>query len=285
MEKMERKRVIQAGHVLAILFIALLLVGARGFLSTHPVLAGLLLVAFAPAYYFAARITGYRQFLYPAVLLTVLAYHLLLHGAVLVLAGQPLAALVPMAAIYLAAVSGLPRRIEGAAETLYGSNELLITVFALWILLRVPWFYAHAPLSTSVALAGYALYCWLRFQRSEKVPYAIGTVVLASGGFLYFLYSFSHLAVLLGAVAALRLVSDLLDRGVLRRLETFAFALVGAYLMLVGLSGTRIWQLAQFGARARQGRLRHLPLRAWHARLLQSQAPWQRGTGGHAHRH
>ncbi len=72
-------------------------------------LAGLLLAAFAPAYYFAARIAGYREFLYPALLL-VLAYHLLLHGMGVAVARQPICSLIPIGLIYLGVLQGRPRR-------------------------------------------------------------------------------------------------------------------------------------------------------------------------------
>lgn len=237
------KRVIQPGHVAAILFVTLLLVGARTFLGTHPILAGLLLAAFAPAYYFAARITRYREFLYPAVLLLVLAYHLVLHGAGVALALQPLGSLIAVAVIYLAAVRGLPRKVERAAESFYGSNDLLISVFVIWILVRVPWFFGQAPVSTGLTLAGYAVYSWLRFRHTERVPYALATSVLGSGAFLYLLYSHSSVTLFLGTTAALWLASELFQRGVLGRFETFAFALVGAYLLASVFIGTREVQL------------------------------------------
>ncbi|HXZ40571.1 MAG TPA: hypothetical protein VEG68_07510, partial [Terriglobales bacterium] len=127
---MPSKRVIQVGHLLAILFVALLLVGARGFLAAHPVLAAVLLAAFAPCYYFAAKITGYRQFLYPSVLLTVLAFQLFQYGAGLPLAWQPLSLLIPVAVIYLAAWAGVPGSVENASLSLHGVNNLIIAVFA-----------------------------------------------------------------------------------------------------------------------------------------------------------
>jgi len=133
---MPDKRVVQAGHLLAMLFVALLLVGARQYLGAHPFLAGVLLAAFAVPYYAATRITGYRQFLYPSVLLLVLAYHLLLYGAGLPPALQPLAALAPVAII-----SFIAARNRSVAESLYGANAVLIASMALWILFRLAWFY------------------------------------------------------------------------------------------------------------------------------------------------
>jgi hypothetical protein len=240
---MPNKRVIQVGHLLAIFFVALLLVGARGFLATHPVLAAVLLAAFAPCYYFAAKITGYRQFLYPSVLLTVLAYQLLLHGAGLPVAWQPISLLIPVAAIYLAARTRVPRSVENAALSLHGLNNLIIAVFSLWILFRVPWFFAHAAVATGVALIGYGFYLWLRFMASEKAVHSLATVILGSGGFLFLLYSHSQVTLAVGTVLGLLALGDLYSRGVLRRAETSALTLVGAYLLFTAFTSTNASRL------------------------------------------
>lgn len=240
---MPNKRVVQAGHLLAVVFVALLLFGARAFLAAHPVIAGLLLLAFAPTYYFAARITGYRQFLYPAGLLAVLAYQLLLHGAGLPLAWQPLSALLPIALIYLAAQTGVPRSVENASLSLHGVNNLIIAVFGLWILFRVPWFLERAAVATGLALIGYAVCLWLRFLHSEKAVHSLATVVLGSGGFLFLLYSHSQITLAVGAVLGLLTLGDLYSRGVMPRLETAALTVVGAYLLFAAFTSTHTTRL------------------------------------------
>ena len=240
---MPSKRVIQAGHLLAILFVALLLVGARGFLAAHPVLAAVLLAAFAPCYYFSARITGYRQFLYPSVLLAVLAFQLLQYGAGLPQAWQPFSLLIPVAVIYLAARAGLPRRVKDAFLSLHGVNNLIIAVFGLWILFRVPWFFERAAVVTALALMGYAVCFWLRFRQNETAVHSLATVVLGSGGFLFLLYSHSQITLAAGAVLGLLTLGDLYSRGVLRRMETFALTVVGAYLLFAAFTSTQATRL------------------------------------------
>lgn len=240
---MPSKRVIQAGHVLAILFVALLLVGARGFLAAHPVLAAVLLAAFAPCYYFAARITGYRQFLYPSVLLAVLAYQLLLDGAGLPLAWQPFSLLIPVAVIYLAARAGVPRRVKDASLSLHGVNTLIITVFGLWILFRVPWFFDRAAVITAIALIGYAVFFWLRFRQSETAAHSLAAVILGSGGFLFLLYSHSQITLAVGALLGLLTLGDFYSRGVLRRTETFALTVVSAYLLFAAFTSAQATRL------------------------------------------
>ncbi len=58
------------------IFVALLLSGAKQYLGAHPVTAGLLLAAFVVPYFASARILGERQFLYRALLPLVSAYRL-----------------------------------------------------------------------------------------------------------------------------------------------------------------------------------------------------------------
>jgi hypothetical protein len=87
---MPDERTIEAGHLLAVLFVALLLAGANQYLGAYPVIAGLLLAAFAFPCFAAARIMGERQFLYRALLLLVLAYHHLLSAMGIAPALQPL---------------------------------------------------------------------------------------------------------------------------------------------------------------------------------------------------
>jgi len=240
---MPSKRVIQAGHVLAIVFVALLLVGARGFLAAHPVLAAVLLAAFAPCYYFAAKITGYRQFLYPSVLLAVLAYQLLQYGAGVSPAWQPFSLLIPVAVIYLAARTGVPRGVKDAYLSLHGVNNLIIAVFGLWILFRVPWFFERAAVVTALALIGYAVNFWLRFRQSETAAHSLATVILGSGGFLFLLYSHSQVTLAAGALLGLLALGDLYSRGILRRTETLALTVVGAYLLFAAFTAAEATRL------------------------------------------
>lgn len=233
---MPGKRVIQAGHFLALVFVTLLLIGARHYLGAHPLSAGLLLAAFAPAYYAAARVTGYRHFLYPAVLLLVLAYHLLLHAAGVPPALQPLCALLPVALLTAAARRGMPARPDGAPQSLHGANALIIAALAAWVLLRVSWFHAQAPLATALALAGYAAYAWLRFLDAPHVRQVLSVVVLGSASFLLFLYSYPQLTLLAGALAGAAVAADLGRRRVLGRPELIALALAGTYILYMGVA-------------------------------------------------
>ena len=234
---MPNKRVIEAGHLLAMVFVALLLAGANQYLGAHPFIAGLLLAAFAAPYYTAARITGERRFLYPAVLLLVLAYHLLLHGMGIAPALQPLFALLPVAFIYTIAGQNLLHRPERASQALYGANGVLIGAMALWILVRLPWFYHQAPLATALALAGFCAYAWFRFRATGRILHSLALVLLGSGAYLVFLYWQPQLAVLLATVAGL-LIWGLFyrraDGPALPRLETGALLAAGAYLIYMG---------------------------------------------------
>ncbi len=229
---MPNKRVIQAGHLLGMVFVSLLLAGARQYLLAHPLLSGLLLAAFAVPYYSAARITGTRQFLYPAVLLAVLAYHLLLVAFGLPAVLQPLYALFPLVVINTIAGVKLPNRPERASESLYGANCVLVAAMSLWILFRLAWFYQVAPLPTALALAGFGVYLWIRFRDTEKTVYAVATVVLGSGAFLFLLYSNPRTALVLATAAAGLLVFSL-------RLpwpEAAAFGLSGAYSLYIAIA-------------------------------------------------
>jgi len=210
---MPNKRVIEAGHLLAMIFVALLLAGANQYLGAHPFIAGLLLAAFAFPYFAAARIMGERQFLYPAVLLLALAYHLLLFGLGIAPPFQPLFALLPVAVIHTIASQNPPSRPERASQALYGANAVLIGAMALWVLFRLTWFYHQAPLATALALAGYGAYAWLRFRATERVLASLAMVLLGSGAFLFLLYWRPQLALLLGTAAAL-LIGSLFYRRV-----------------------------------------------------------------------
>ncbi len=234
---MPNKRVIQAGHLLALVFTALLLLGGRAFFVQHPMVAGLLLAACAPAYYVAARVTGFRQFLYPGLLLWVLAFHLLLYAAGLPAARHPLAALVPIAVFVLAARAGIPRHIEGVACTLYVTNNAIIFVFAAWILVRVTWFFTAAPITTALALAGFAACLALRFRATESVWYLAAAVMLASGGYLLLLYSHPSAALLLAVLVSVRLAGALYTRKALPRLEALAWLLAAVYLAFQTMRG------------------------------------------------
>jgi len=240
---MEKQRVIQPAHLAAILFVALLLVGAHSFLRAHPALAGVLLAAFAPVYYFAGRTTGHRLFLYPVVLLLVTAYHLLLYAAGVPAAWLPLCSLAAVAVIYALARRGYPRSVEGSPASLYGSNNIFIAVFALWVLWSLRWFFAEAPEATAGALAGYALYTWLRFTTTQRAWHALATVILASGGFLFLLYSHNQIGLFLAAALAVRLTGALFWKKRLWRWETFALVLVAAYLLGIALTAVPDFQL------------------------------------------
>ncbi|HEY0591198.1 MAG TPA: hypothetical protein VGF40_05495, partial [Thermoanaerobaculia bacterium] len=148
---MRNERVIRAGHLLAGVFVLLLLFGARGFLGEHPLVAAGLLALFAPAYWTAARVMGHREFLYPAALLLVLAYHLAIWAWGVPLELHPLALLVPVAVLWALGrlrISGIP----DGHRTLYGANALLIAIASLWILLRASWFYREQPGAVAAAL-------------------------------------------------------------------------------------------------------------------------------------
>ena len=67
--------------------------------------------------------------------------------------------------LYLAGVAGAPRRVPGAATTLYGVNALVIAAFSIWVLLRLSWFYQQAPVATALALVWYFRKDWARVVR------------------------------------------------------------------------------------------------------------------------
>ena len=209
---MPTKRVIQAGHILAMVFIALLLAGARGFLGAHPVLSGVLLALVAPVYYVAARVSGHRQFLHPASLLVVLGFQLVVYGAGVRAEFQPLASLVPVGLLLLAASRRILKRIEGSSLSLYGATNFVIGAFSFWILLRISAQFADSPWATALALGGYAAYAWLGFQRTQKAAYVLTMVVLGSAAFFFLLYSFPAVALGLGAAAGLLVMGDLFRR-------------------------------------------------------------------------
>ncbi len=236
---MPSKRVIQAGHILAMVFIALLLAGARGFLGAHPILSGVLLGLVSPVYYIAARVTGHRQFLHPSMLLGVLAFQLLAYGAGVPLARQPLVSLAPLGLMLLAAERRWSWHVPDAALSLFGAINFILGVFFLWMMLEARWFFAQAPLTTAVALAAYAAYLWTRFVRTEKFAYVLAMVVLGSGAFMFFLYSHSAAALGFGATAGLLVMLDLYRRKMLPRLETGAFLIVAVYLLASALTGSR----------------------------------------------
>lgn len=192
------KRIIEAGHLLSVIFVALLLLGARGFLLQHPILAGALLIAFAPAYYFAARITDHRQFLYPAVLLPVVAYHLWLYGAGLPAQSQPLLAVLPLVAIYLMVRAAVPRGIAGSARTLTGSAYLIIAAFSLWILYRGAWLRDTAAVVATLALALYGTYFLLRYLQTQLPAHSTVAVLLFTAGYLFLLYAHAREALGVG---------------------------------------------------------------------------------------
>lgn len=240
---MEKKRVVQPAHLIAFLFVAFLLVGAHGFLRSHPALAGVLLAAFAPLYYFAGRTTGHRIFLYPVVLLLITAYHLLLYAAGVPPAWLPLCSLAVVGVVYALARSGYPRSVAGSPASLYGSNAIFIAIFALWVLWGLRWFFAHAPEATAGALVGYAFYSWLRFTATQRTWHALTTVVLASGGFLFLLHSHNRIGLFVAAALAVRLTGALFWKKRLWGWETFALVLVAAYLLGVAFAAAPDFRL------------------------------------------
>ncbi len=240
---MPSKRVIQAGHILALVFIALLLAGARGFLGAHSVLSGALLALVAPVYYVAARVSGHRQFLHPAALLATLGFQLVIYGAGVPFQYQPLVSLAPIALLFLLAIRAPLKRVEDASLSLFGAINFTIAAFSIWVLLRISEQFAHAPTTTAVALAAYALYASHRFLRTEKVAYVVAMVTLGSAAFLLLLYSSPAVALGLGAGAGLLVMADLSHRRMLPHLEAAAFTVVAAYLVFTALTGARTAQV------------------------------------------
>ncbi len=228
---MPSKRLIQAGHFLAIVFVVLLLVGARGYLAAHPFVAGLLLAAFAPAYLAAARISGYRQFLCPAALLLVVGWQLVLHGAGLPLHLQPLFAVIPVAFFAAAAEQGWVRKPGGAGGVLHAANEVVIFVFTAWVLLRAAWFYEQSPLSAAAALGLYAVYAGRRFLRTRRAWHALLLAALGTPAFLFGLYAYTAATIFAAVAAGTYIVARLFYGGMMGSLDAAAFGGAGIFLL------------------------------------------------------
>ncbi len=235
---MKNERVIQAGHLLAGVFVLLLLFGARGFLGEHPLVAAGLLALFAPAYWAAARVMGDRGFLYPAALLLVLAYHLAIYAWGVPLELHPLALLVPVALLWIAARWRITRAVPDGHRALYGVNAVLIALASLWVLVRASWFYREQPGAIAAALAGFAVYAWLRFLDRELPSQSAMAVVLASAGAILLLYSHPAVAAFVITIALVVAISWLAASEALTLIElsTFTAAAIWLALMLLGRS-------------------------------------------------
>ncbi len=235
---MRNERVIRAGHLLAGVFLLLLLFGARGFFGEHPLVAAGLLALFAPAYWAAARVMAHREFLYPAVLLLVLAYHLAIYAWGVPLELHPLALLVPIAILWTVARLRITGGVPDGHRTFFGTNALLIAVASLWILIRASWFYREQPGAISAALIGFAVYAWLRFRERELPAHSAMAVVLASAGTMLLLYSHPQVGVYAITIALVVGVSCLAASEALALIDFGAFAGAAIWLALMMLGGS-----------------------------------------------
>lgn len=239
---MPTKRVIQAGHFLSMVFVALLLTGAREYWGAHPLISGVLLAAFAVSYYAAARVIANRQFLYPAVLLGMFAYHLMLAGAGLPLTLQPLFSLISLTVFTAFAVWDNVAEPKGSRLSLYGANAILIGAMTIWILFRLNWFYQQAPLATAAAVAGFGAYCWLRFWQTGETRNSFAMALLATGAFLVFLYRYPSIALLVATVGALLMAASSYRR--IANVQRVPYFVACLYLVYKSAGGAAQEQIA-----------------------------------------
>ena len=235
---MRNERVIEAGHLLAGVFVLLLLFGARGFFGEHPLLAAALLALFAPAYWAAARATGHREFLYPAVLLLVLAYHLAIYAWGVPLELHPLALLVPVAVFWSLGRLRITGGVADGHRSLYGANALLIAIASIWILARASWFYREQPAAIAAALVGFAVYAWLRFLERELPTHSAMAVALASAGTMLLLYSHPVVGAYAITIALVIGVGWLAASEALSLVDFSVFAAAAIWLALMLLGGS-----------------------------------------------
>lgn len=237
---MNPHRTVELGHITVLVFAAILLLSAHNFLIAHPLLSALLIAAFVPVYVFAARLTGSRYFIYPFLLLLVLAYNLLVYGLGAAPSSLPIFSLLPLAVIYFVGKQNLLQSLvpENSGESCYGVNALMIALFASVTLLNVTDFFKEVPDLISITLFGYAGYFALRFFDTKKVLHIIWTVIFGLSAYAYLLHSRSALALLVAAILVIRLSYELFI--VRQRLlpETAFFAATAVYLILQALRGT-----------------------------------------------
>ncbi|MGA7614397.1 MAG: NapC/NirT family cytochrome c [Thermoanaerobaculia bacterium] len=232
---MQESRVIHAAHLLASVFVLLLLVGARRFLATQPFVSAILLLLFVPVYYTAARVRSFGRFLYPAAFLLVLAWALVLHGAGVPLALQPVGAILPIIGFYWAGETGVPRRVENSAAVLGRVNDIIIAVFSLWIVVRFSWFLKEAPWGAGAALAVYSVFLWLRFTDNRRIAWSAASVLLASGAFYFVVLWQPRIALLVTSLALVGLVVGLAISERLEAVETIGFSAPVAFFGLTGM--------------------------------------------------
>ncbi len=191
------------GHFFALIFTATLLLVGANFYQLQPFLSAFILTIFA-AIYLTAAVTSRRAFaVYPGVLLTVVAYNLLLYGLNILTIFLPLAS-IPLVLVFYLLVRQLPRRdLSFASDALDRSAFLVVLALALIIFIQVRTYASTAPVLASLTLFLLALYFVLRFAIENRTWYMWAFTGLAVPGFLFLLHSHTPQALYLASAVIL----------------------------------------------------------------------------------
>lgn len=239
---MSEQRTVALGHAAVLAFATVLLAAAQKFLVLHPLIAALLLAAFAPAYLIAARMNGKRQFLYPFLILLIISYNLFLFGAGFPFKYLTIFSTVPLFAVYFAAKKKIFGAIDGSETTAFAVNALLIAVFTLAILFRPISLFHDVPDIITITFLVYSAYWTLRFRDTEKPLALLWSVIFAFAGYVFLLHHRGAFALLLTALLIAKLSVDLYLRPAKRRIpEALLCAILIAVLIEQAFFGSKAW--------------------------------------------
>lgn len=175
------------GHVVALIFITILLFSGLRFLRSHPLLSGLSLIGFALFYFVSVRILEQGYFIYPGVLLFTTGYYFVLSQWQVGAENYPLLSIPIALAIFF-----FERRFRKTGHDLAVSVErnlgLFIVFFSFFVLFTLPAHLRANMPGAIVPLLAFSLIYLFHFLETRKLFSQISCLILFSGAYLLTLH-------------------------------------------------------------------------------------------------
>ncbi|MDE3090623.1 MAG: hypothetical protein KGJ80_14690 [Chloroflexota bacterium] len=187
------------GHLFALFFTAVLLLVGMNFFQLQPLLSAVILSIFAAIYLAAALISRRSLTVYPATLLLVVAYNLVLYGLGVPGIFLPLASSPVVFVLYLLARRLNRKDFDFVSGSLNGAGILVVIAIAFIVLLQAGSYAATASVVASFTLILLALHFILRFALEHKTWHQWAFIVLVVPGYLFLLHGYPSPALYLAS--------------------------------------------------------------------------------------